>query len=626
LNKKYLSNLKFLKSIKTLIAISLIITSISVIEISPELISAQELSKPISTGENTITFRDINAENMPITISAQSDRFRNLTILANNVDADLDISSKDTTLICAVSSSNADSNLLVPLTETDLNTGIFSGVITLHSSTTTASNLEFDQGDTIDLFYNPEGDDCSTFDVQVSETEPLPLARVSAVLTGVTGPSPGYTISDYIVSDDNTRSDGVCPISVVVEPVQLDLSPGTSASEITISISYENAILGDPADFPPYLLKMAYRPGPGFGFAELPSTIDFDNKIITNLAQPPNVEGQYVIGFNTGCTGGGGGGLVRPSLVVNALAGIGKLGGSAGSDDSQPIIPLGDLVKYSYLNIPIEIEQMVLNQDNSPIPPMDLGLYENFDYPMVINDKGFVLGGFSNTIETQQLTIDTKNVIKFTIYETSKIQHISLYTNLRGANSQIYQSDTQILYNDGQPLQIKDPNGFFKDVAVNVTDIDQNKKEAVFEITFGKEMDTSDIIIRAWDPYLNSFDTFILDAIKVVPEITEDVPIPSYEEPVIQELKSTSIPIWIKNNAAWWSDEQIGDDDFIAGIQYLIKNGIIQLSEVPVAANSSDKIPDWIKNNAEWWSDSLITDRDFIDAMQWLVANGVIQI
>ena len=42
--------------------------------------------------------------------------------------------------------------------------------------------------------------------------------------------------------------------------------------------------------------------------------------------------------------------------------------------------------------------------------------------------------------------------------------------------------------------------------------------------------------------------------------------------------------------------------------------------------SSTTEIPDWIQNNAGWWSDSLITDEDFIEAMQWLVAEGVIQI
>ena len=48
---------------------------------------------------------------------------------------------------------------------------------------------------------------------------------------------------------------------------------------------------------------------------------------------------------------------------------------------------------------------------------------------------------------------------------------------------------------------------------------------------------------------------------------------------------------------------------------------------VEVSTNSgSTEIPDWIKNNAGWWAESLITDDDFIEAMQWLIGNGVIQI
>jgi len=142
----------------------------------------------------------------------------------------------------------------------------------------------------------------------------------------------------------------------------------------------------------------------------------------------------------------------------------------------------------------------------------------------------------------------------------------SFYTNLRDANSQIHQSDTQILYNDGLPLQIIDPNGFFSDVLVTINEINENKKQVVFEITFAKPMDTSNIIIRAWDPYFNSRDAFILDAFEVVSEIIEEPPTPTFEVPVIEELESQSIPKWIKNNAAWWSDQQISDSDFVAGI------------------------------------------------------------
>ena len=41
----------------------------------------------------------------------------------------------------------------------------------------------------------------------------------------------------------------------------------------------------------------------------------------------------------------------------------------------------------------------------------------------------------------------------------------------------------------------------------------------------------------------------------------------------------SSIPAWIKNNAGWWADGQIDDDTFIQGIQFLIKAGIIVVSD-----------------------------------------------
>ena len=37
------------------------------------------------------------------------------------------------------------------------------------------------------------------------------------------------------------------------------------------------------------------------------------------------------------------------------------------------------------------------------------------------------------------------------------------------------------------------------------------------------------------------------------------------------------IPSWIKNNAGWWADNQIDDDAFIQGIQYLVEKGIIKV-------------------------------------------------
>ena len=46
-----------------------------------------------------------------------------------------------------------------------------------------------------------------------------------------------------------------------------------------------------------------------------------------------------------------------------------------------------------------------------------------------------------------------------------------------------------------------------------------------------------------------------------------------------------NIPSWIKNNARWWADGQVGDADFINGLQWLIKQKILI---VPLETNQQN--------------------------------------
>jgi hypothetical protein len=39
----------------------------------------------------------------------------------------------------------------------------------------------------------------------------------------------------------------------------------------------------------------------------------------------------------------------------------------------------------------------------------------------------------------------------------------------------------------------------------------------------------------------------------------------------------TSIPEWVRNNAGWWSEGVISDEDFANGIKYLVSKGIISV-------------------------------------------------
>ena len=101
---------------------------------------------------------------------------------------------------------------------------------------------------------------------------------------------------------------------------------------------------------------------------------------------------------------------------------------------------------------------------------------------------------------------------------------------------------------------------------------------------------------------------------------------PTKKPAFLQALEERTIPYWIKNNAGWWSDDKISDNDFIAGIEYLIKNKIINLSSQNINENSSDVIPAWIKNNAGWWSAGKISDEDFLSGIKYLIENSIIKV
>jgi hypothetical protein len=92
------------------------------------------------------------------------------------------------------------------------------------------------------------------------------------------------------------------------------------------------------------------------------------------------------------------------------------------------------------------------------------------------------------------------------------------------------------------------------------------------------------------------------------------------------QASSISIPSWIKNNAKYWSDGSIDDSTFISGIQYMIKNNIIQIPSTQSSSTTSEEIPSWVKSNAKWWAEGQLSDDDFIKAIQFLITDGIIQI
>ena len=92
------------------------------------------------------------------------------------------------------------------------------------------------------------------------------------------------------------------------------------------------------------------------------------------------------------------------------------------------------------------------------------------------------------------------------------------------------------------------------------------------------------------------------------------------------------IPSWIKNVAGWWAAGEISENEFLAGIEYMINNKIILISFMPCVSAITHPtvddvtVPEWIKNNAKWWHEDLITDTDFTNGIEYLIQNQIISI
>ena len=104
--------------------------------------------------------------------------------------------------------------------------------------------------------------------------------------------------------------------------------------------------------------------------------------------------------------------------------------------------------------------------------------------------------------------------------------------------------------------------------------------------------------------------------------------------PISSAQEDTQIPGWIKNVASWWANGEISENEFLTGIEYLINNNIISLSSVPCSIITEDQnvssstglVPNWVKNNAKWWSEDLIGDTDFINGLDYLIEGQIIKI
>ena len=101
-----------------------------------------------------------------------------------------------------------------------------------------------------------------------------------------------------------------------------------------------------------------------------------------------------------------------------------------------------------------------------------------------------------------------------------------------------------------------------------------------------------------------------------IPSLTPTTPAPS------EQIK---IPNWIRDNARWWAQDSIEDQDFVLGIQYLIEQKIMIVPSTDLSNEPAlPFLPNWIKDTAGWWADGKVSDDDFVNGIQYLVSHGII--
>lgn len=69
----------------------------------------------------------------------------------------------------------------------------------------------------------------------------------------------------------------------------------------------------------------------------------------------------------------------------------------------------------------------------------------------------------------------------------------------------------------------------------------------------------------------------------------------------------------------------LDDSDFILGMQHLVDTKIISISQEQPETTVETGVPSWIKTTAEWWSKGQIGDEDFVRGIEFLLNNNFIR-
>lgn len=82
------------------------------------------------------------------------------------------------------------------------------------------------------------------------------------------------------------------------------------------------------------------------------------------------------------------------------------------------------------------------------------------------------------------------------------------------------------------------------------------------------------------------------------------------------------VPQWVKQDAMWWHDGKISDNEFINSIKWLVEKKIIPIQLV-VFNNSTQNRSYEFKDISYNWGVRKISDKDFVNTVRYMIENNV---
>jgi hypothetical protein len=405
------------------------------------------------------------------------------------------------TILETIRSTSDPAGVDITLTETDLDTGIFTGTFTLADTSVLGSAINVTAGDIVSVIHST----VTTNGLVVSDTNPNP-------------------------------SNGA--ILVMADPV-----------DDTVTASYRGV---------------------------------HGNATVSTLIEP----------------GGGGGGISRAGLVVQAVGAIALFGGGGGGTSGPPSFDAKSFTLSETLGGALSDGSSILAESQS-----------------IISMEFKMPGGFNN------------------------LDHIGLYANI-GPGQDKFDSDTYVYYDRFKTPQvtIHDPNKFFKIVTADVTEPKLGTISISYLFDFAKSLDNGNVVFESWNFKKDSALKEIPDLFKVEnpkPEtISETETITPTQRLTVPDWVKSNVAWWGKgaiddteftNGIGYLIQNKIIDIPELlqANVSPEINSdtGLIEPTEefTPI-------VPDWIKNNAVWWSEGQLTDDDFLFGIKYLLEKGIIQV